>query len=394
MKVGIVFYGGYPWDRGVDQLAQSLRQVKAYPIVLASSHRTKKKEKKVNSIPVVYIPSDHSLTNLKKIQSYHFPFNPFWKNWLIKLGRQLRLDAMIVRESILSWSVLASCSSLNIPAFMDMRENISAMYRMHDKGKNYFYRIFRHPKLVRYYECYNISGFKQIFTVSYELKQWLVEEYNLPLNKISILENTPSESFLKIAQHTINQGKKKYNDVIRLVYAGMIKEPKGIGDIVEAFPKVLNKNLNIRIRIIGEGPYLPALKAKTKELSIENFVEFFPLLNIPEYISSLIECDVGLETSWLNELTHLTIPGKLFEYMAVGLPVLSSARRPVKRILQKIGCGKVYKSRNPDRIAEAILDMIKNRIMLQKMGEKAKEAVLQRYNFQSNLETINKFFGS
>ena len=51
--------------------------------------------------------------------------------------------------------------------------------------------------------------------------------------------------------------------------------------------------------------------------------------------------DVGLVPHHADEAWNTTIPNKLFDYMAAGLPVISSDARPCARILRSTGAGLI-----------------------------------------------------
>ena len=109
----------------------------------------------------------------------------------------------------------------------------------------------------------------------------------------------------------------------------------------------------------------------------------------PELVAdALAECHIGVCSYLLNEQTHQTLPGKLFEYMAVGLPILTSARKPVVRIVKDEQCGIIYDSREPKEIAQKIIKLVDNKNLMRKMGERSKTAISRRYNQQANMDVL------
>jgi glycosyltransferase involved in cell wall biosynthesis len=53
-------------------------------------------------------------------------------------------------------------------------------------------------------------------------------------------------------------------------------------------------------------------------------------------------------------MCNTTIPNKLFDYMAAGLPVLTSDARPAARIVRESGCGEVFRDRDVSDLAQYI----------------------------------------
>jgi len=385
MRFGIIYYGKEVKNRGLDQLAQCLYALGHEPFIVARRPKSGRIITEFNDIPVIQLPLH--LGRLANIADAFLPLNWNWERWIINLARQYKWQGLFLRETPLSWQVLVAGRKLRVPVFLDMRENLGAMYQA-GQAKNLLLRVVRWRPLVQLYESMTIRHFCHIFVSTKELEDWVLSNYCVPLQKVSVLENTPHDRFLLAAEKAL-QGRPLNDGLMRLVYAGNIKESKGIGDVISAIPHVLSECPLVRLRIIGEGPALERMKMLVRELNLANKIEFLPRLSMPELVKSLSECDIGIESCWLNELTHQTLPGKLFEYMTLGLPVLSSARKPVIRILSETECGRVYHSREPKNIARVLIEMLGDKEKLNIMGRKARQAVLKRYNWRSNLSVLN-----
>jgi glycosyltransferase involved in cell wall biosynthesis len=129
-----------------------------------------------------------------------------------------------------------------------------------------------------------------------------------------------------------------------------------------------------------------------KALNLNESVRFEPLLPPEKVADALSQFDIGTCPYLLNEFTHQTMPGKLFEYMAVGLPILSSARKPVIRIIMKEQNGIIYQARDPEEIGKRIIYMIENPDRCKSMGERGRKAVFDYYNSNTSLKVVEKTF--
>ena len=74
------------------------------------------------------------------------------------------------------------------------------------------------------------------------------------------------------------------------------------------------------------------------------------------------------------------LPVKMFEYMAAGLPVISSDIKLWEEIVEGNGCGICVNPLEPKEIANAIEYIITHPVEAQKMGQNGKKAVLEKYN--------------
>ncbi len=96
----------------------------------------------------------------------------------------------------------------------------------------------------------------------------------------------------------------------------------------------------------------------------------------------------------LKPIEHemLTYPIKLFEYMAAGVPVISSDFPLWREIVENSGCGLLVDPNNNQAIAGAINWIIANPDNAQAMGENGRRAVMENFNWESEVETLLQFY--
>lgn len=75
-----------------------------------------------------------------------------------------------------------------------------------------------------------------------------------------------------------------------------------------------------------------------------------------------------------------TLPNKPFEYMAAGLPLLSSLEGELKTIIEQDKIGLQYKASNPTDLLNKILWFLSNPEETKAMGHRAKELFKKMYN--------------
>lgn len=390
MKFGIVYYGTEARDRGLDQLAQSLRQLGHDPMIVNRAPRSGQGVKEFNGTPVIQVP--RRVNTVSHLLAVPFPFNRLWVRKLFDLGREQRWDGLFVRESPLGLEALTAARKLEIPVFLDMRENLVAMYSAGSRFKSYR-KLLRPKRLIRFYESLVCKRIDHIFVVSHELGQWMAAEYSVEAEKVSTLSNYPSNGFLQQANEAAKKKKsRRPNPIPKLIHAGDISENRGLQDILAAMRILEDRDAPVFLRVIGKGAYLEELKRLTRQFNLESRVDFLPMQPPAKVADALSYGDIGVCAYTLNRQAHQTLPGKLWEYMAVGLPVLTSARKPVVRIVEKEKCGIIYSSAEPAVIADAIAAMTENTEQLQQMGEQGRTAILERYNQEHNLETLERVF--
>jgi glycosyltransferase involved in cell wall biosynthesis len=394
MRVGIVYYSSYPQNRGIEQLAHGLRRIGHEPYVIARRPKGEEPVSSFQGIPVIQLPRPDE----KPFVELPVPFNPYWIHTIESISREQELDALISRETHLSYPVLRTARRMGVPAFLDMRENLRAVYAAEPR-QSLVGRLLRSEFVVGTYESWVVPKFDHVFTVSQELRKWVEEEFGLSKECISVLGNYPTDLFMKRAKRARSRANSTSTDgSVQLIHAGYVLESKGIQDVIRAVRRLVDQGIDhLKYRVVGggtsAGSYVEPLKALTTELGLEEVVEFEPYPPADELARTLAACDIGVCSYHLNQLTHQTLPGKLFEFMAVGLPILSSARKPVVRILEREKCGVIYSSRSPESIAQTLLPLIENASLRQKMGRRGVAAVQDTYNSSRNVQVLEEVFG-
>src|SRR6267142_2015112 len=93
-----------------------------------------------------------------------------------------------------------------------------------------------------------------------------------------------------------------------------------------------------------------------------------------EALAWVSRCDVGLVPHHATESWQTTIPNKLFDYMSLGKPVIVSNARPTARIVTEERCGIVFKDRDANALAEAIV-ALGDPSVREKCASRGREAV-------------------
>ena len=77
--------------------------------------------------------------------------------------------------------------------------------------------------------------------------------------------------------------------------------------------------------------------------------------------------------------TNTTVPNKLFDYMACGLPVVASDAIPLKRIITEENCAVAFRSGDSKDLTRAIWEVYCSKV---DYGENGKKAAMTKYNWQ------------
>ena len=90
----------------------------------------------------------------------------------------------------------------------------------------------------------------------------------------------------------------------------------------------------------------------------------------------------GLVTLYPTSNYIESLPIKMFEYMAAGIPVIASEFPLWREIVEASGCGICVNPHDPTAIASAIDSYVLDPARAREMGDNGRRAVLERYNWR------------
>ena len=83
---------------------------------------------------------------------------------------------------------------------------------------------------------------------------------------------------------------------------------------------------------------------------------------------------------------------KLFEYMAAGLPVVSTDIPFWRKVLEETRCGIVVDGTDARRLADAVRWLLEHPAEAEAMGERARKAAEERYDWNSEACTLLELY--
>ena len=252
--------------------------------------------------------------------------------------------------------------------------------------------ILKNPlaiKMAKAFEKWTYKHSPVILVISEGFKNNLLAK-GVPAEKIRIIPNWVDTDFLR-PQRKENPvaARLGLDKAFVAMYSGTISisSNAALERILES-AKILEAAKDIKIVLVGEGLKKRSLEDKAAALGLKNvvFLPFQPYGDLPAMLSGADILLVPLD----REKSHLSVPSKLYNFMAAGRPILGLAdtSSEVAGLIGSTDCGICAEPDDPRDIARAILKIKNAPAQARRWGENGrkyaettfgKDVVLRKY---------------
>jgi glycosyltransferase involved in cell wall biosynthesis len=205
-----------------------------------------------------------------------------------------------------------------------------------------------------------------------------------PPHKTAVVQNFPEASFARAdgAERPFDERSDAF------VYAGGLMEIQGVREMATAFALLPDG-----MRGTVAGTFYPAtLEAEIAALPGWRRVRYLHQVPRAEVVQAIRDARAGLV------LNHPTVnyvdayPTKMFEYMALGLPVVCSNFPLWTEIVRGADCGVAVDPHDPEAIAHAITALGDDAELARRLGENGRRAIAERFNWEAELAKLEALY--
>lgn len=175
-------------------------------------------------------------------------------------------------------------------------------------------------------------------------------------------------------------------DIEKFKYSPPSKEPdvltvghhikrKGFEYLIRAMVDVVKEFKDARLHIVGQGPQTANLKKLVEELNLTKNVIFHGRVSDDRLLQLYRQCRVFCHPSMSEGFCHTTL-----ETMAVGRSVVST-KTAGSEMVEHGKTGLLVPPADSEALADAILKLLSDYSLACRMGEKAREIVEEKYDW-------------
>ena len=207
--------------------------------------------------------------------------------------------------------------------------------------------------------------------VSGSTREFLVRERHVPRDKVRLIWNgAPLAEFAPVPREAALAARKDLGlpaEAFVVGTIGRLSEQKGHRYLLDAAARVLARRRDARVLLVGDGDQRDALRRQAQGLGIASSVVFGGhRSDVPAVLGAL---DVFCISS-----TYEGTPLALFEAMAAGKTIVSTAVDGCREVLEDGVTGLLVPPRDPDALAGALLRCLDDAPLRASLAARARAA--------------------
>lgn len=392
MRILKIWDSDYPWDIRVEKIIKALSENGHSVSLVCRNLKCLPTFEEMDHIRIHRLPAVKNRV-LNHFLSFPYFFNLFWLKRIYVTAKKDQAEVLLVRDLPLALAAIIVGRWLGIPVVLDMAENYPAMLkgRRYLRGFRLHQLLIRNATLARIIEGLALKWVQKVIVVVEENRRRLVRAGFRP-EDIYLVSNTPELEVLNNSAEYIGYEEKRFfAGRFTLIYVGGLGVVRGLEMVISGMRKVAERiPEEVHLLIVGSGQRENILKRIVENNHLEEHVTFKGWVEhkyLPQYLAV---SRAGLIPHLSTEHTNTTIPNKIFDYMAFGLPVIASDVAPIKRIIQEERCGVTFEANNPDDFFNAVVKVYSDKE--NGFGENGKAAISRRYNWKEDSAILLKIF--
>ena len=211
--------------------------------------------------------------------------------------------------------------------------------------------------ILRLTEGLSIALASAAVTVNPAMRDRLVEVVGVAPSKVSVVGNSPS--LARFDPSRIDRRAFAEDGTVRLVYAGALTPTYEVDVAIDAVAELraLRPELAVAFDVYGRGDAADRLAERAREHGVADRVTFHGRIPIEDVPGALARADIGIAPTRRDPFTDVSLSTKVFEYAAMGKPVVASRLPMVERTFPA-GTVVTYEPGDAAGLAQAVLGIV------------------------------------
>ncbi|MCU1592056.1 MAG: glycosyl transferase group 1 [Frankiales bacterium] len=342
---------------------------------------------------VMYVVGDHVTRRLTGVGSRRFTGGSAWRRLVVDLAR-LALRARAARQAraalvgpfdvvyeryALFQELGRSFQRRGAPWVVESNALLSQEARS-ERGAVLLHR------LAGVLERRTYRAADLVVAVSHPLRDELVERFGVAPDRVVVVPNAVD------CERFRSQPMRPRAPSGHLVvgYVGCLVARQSLDDLIRALSLLRSSDLRVRAVLVGDGPDRDRLSELAAGLGVLPLVEFagqVPWERVPQLIAGF---SVGYSGQrGVGGLSMYHSPLKIYEYLAVGRPVVASAHPDAEQVVAAAGAGWTFPAGDCDALARVLRNAaVLDHDELAALGRRGAEHVRRTHTWRHRADQV------
>jgi glycosyltransferase involved in cell wall biosynthesis len=224
-------------------------------------------------------------------------------------------------------------------------------------------------------ERYSGKKADKVIVDSHENRRDVISQYGIPEEKIATIPCGVS-----VSRFSPSKCESK-----TIIFVGRLHERKGIDKLLESFSKVVSKEPEAVLKIVGSGEFEARLKAMAKRLNLgKKNVQFLGFVPEKKLIEVYSKSSIFVLPSYYEGFGIV-----LIEAMSAGLPLVSVRTGGATEVIEE---GKNGYLVDYDNMHESLLKLLGDEKLRIRMGKESRKRVEKKYDWKKIADDVIKIY--
>lgn len=215
-----------------------------------------------------------------------------------------------------------------------------------------------------------------IHCVCSEISERVQELAGGDLPKAEVIYTSLAEEIYKVSAQSLRE-----NSVAEIISVGRLEWVKGLEHGIVAAQALMQRGVDFRWRIIGDGDYRLPLQWAIRDMGLQDRVFLAGAMKHSEVVQALRSADIFFHPS-----IHEGVSNAVLEAMALGLPVVASKVGGMREAVPSDAYGVLVPPRDWKSMADALERLAKDGSLRAQMGASASAFVRSRFTAQEQTD--------
>jgi glycosyltransferase involved in cell wall biosynthesis len=313
-------------------------------------------------------------------------YNYYISKELKNIIKETNIDVVHERATLFGFS--ASLSKLK-PNVLEVNAPLAEEYQHFYSYSCWDRTIFK--KLANKIERYALANADKIIAVSKNVRNYIISK-GIDPSKVTVIPNgANTDLFNPNVDGSMIRSKFGLTDEPIIIFSGSLQPWHGVDQLLDAFPNIMRTIPRARLLIVGGGIMKKEIESKISKNRLNKSVILTGRVNYKEMPKYLAAADIAVAPYPPLKDFYFS-PIKLFEYMAMGKPIVASNLGQISEVLTHRETGILFQAGNINEMCHAIIELLHDKYLARKIGENARKLALKEYNWKKTAQMVDKVY--